>query len=71
MTPPVVSQVQRLLDEGKPPADVARDLDLKVDTVRKAILAGRLHRPGAGARGAGGARSKSERSVEDEDAGMG
>ncbi len=71
LTPPVLESAQHLLNEGKTPSDVARELNLKADTVRKAIFHGRLHRPGGGARRGREAMSKSERSAEDQDAGMG
>ena len=73
----VCMKVQGLLDQGKTPGDVAKRLELKSDTVRKAIQHGRLHRPSSGGSTApvttaeGGASSKSERIVEESDAGMG
>jgi transposase-like protein len=45
LTPPVIEEVQELLDNGYSIPDSARKLDLKIDTLRKAILAGRLHKP--------------------------
>ena len=45
LTPPVVQKVQKLLDNGQSIPDIARQLDLKADTLRKALLAGRLHQP--------------------------
>lgn len=45
LTPPVLAKAQEKLDEGLNPLEVADQLDLKSDTLRKAILAGRLHRP--------------------------
>lgn len=45
LTPPVVQKVQKLLDNGQSIPDIARQLDLKADTLRKAVLAGRLHQP--------------------------
>ncbi len=73
LTEEVSSQVQDLLDQGKSPGDIAERLSLKSDTVRKAILHGRLHRPSSAPVGEAesGASSKSERSAEDSDAGMG
>ena len=69
----VLEQAQTLLDQHMVPSEVAERLNLKVDTVRKAIQSGRLHRPATVSRrtcGDGGS-SKSERSAEDGDAGMG
>lgn len=84
LTPPVVAELQRLLDQGLAVAPAAAQLGLKVDTVRKAIRAGRLRPPapapaapvGAApaAVGAGGTPrgpSKSERSAVDHAAEMG
>ena len=45
LTPPVLEEAQKKLDEGLSPSEVADQLNLKPDTLRKAILAGRLHRP--------------------------
>jgi len=45
LTPDVMAEAQRLLDEGLEPADVARRLELKADTLSKAVRAGRLHKP--------------------------
>jgi hypothetical protein len=45
LTEVVLKQAQALLDEMHTPSDVSATLGLKADTVRKAILAGRLHRP--------------------------
>lgn len=42
LTPPVVQKAQELLDEGMPVGDVAVALDLKRDTLQKAVRAGRL-----------------------------
>jgi len=77
LTEVVRGQVQDLLDQRKTPGDVSQHLGLKVDTIRKAILEGRLHRPSSeGARRSGTsaareASSKSERSAEESDAEMG
>ena len=43
LTDDVLQQAQRLLSEGQAPYDVADQLDIKRDTLRKAIRAGRLH----------------------------
>lgn len=77
LTEAVRGQVQDLLGQGKTPGDVSRHLGLKVDTIRKAIVNGRLHRPSSTSVKVSGksarreASSKSERSAEDSDAEMG
>ncbi len=45
LTTEVLEETQRLLDEGLEITDVAQRLDLKRDTLAKAISAGRLHKP--------------------------
>ena len=72
LTKDICRQVQGLLDQNNTPGDIAQRLNLKSDTVRKAILHGRLHRPSSApvAESEGGASSKSDRSAEDSDAGM-
>ena len=45
LTPGVMAEAQRLLDEGLETADVARRLELKPDTLSKAVRAGRLRKP--------------------------
>ncbi len=45
LTPAVLEQVQQLLDEEYSFSDIARELGLKVDTLQKAVRAGKLHRP--------------------------
>jgi len=42
LTPEVIEKLQALLDAGTPSAQAARELGVKPDTVRKAVLAGRL-----------------------------
>ena len=44
LTPEVVAEAQRLLDKGLEPAEAARRLELKPDTLSKAVRAGRLHK---------------------------
>ena len=44
LTPDVMAGAQALLDEGLETADVARQMELKPDTLSKAIRAGRLHK---------------------------
>lgn len=43
LTDDVLQQAQRLLSEGQEPYDVADQLEVKRDTLSKAIRAGRLH----------------------------
>lgn len=45
LTPEVIEQVQQLLSEHEEVADIASKLDIKADTLSKAIRAGRLHKP--------------------------
>jgi len=45
MTADVTAQAQELLDRGWPRREVAEELDIKCDTLRKAIEQGRLHEP--------------------------
>jgi hypothetical protein len=45
LTPDVVRQVQRQLDEGQSTDQIARQMNLKPNTLDKAVRAGRLHRP--------------------------
>ena len=45
LTPVVLIQAQQLLDDEIEPSDVADQLNIKRDTLGKAILAGRLHKP--------------------------
>ena len=40
-----VKQIQQLLSEQEEVADIALKLDIKPDTLSKAIRAGRLHKP--------------------------
>ncbi len=44
LTPEVVETAQRLLYEGKNISEVGKLLDIKFDTIRKAISSGRLHK---------------------------
>ena len=44
LTPPVLLQAQQLLDEGGEIPEVARELAIKADTLRKAVVAGKLHK---------------------------
>jgi hypothetical protein len=45
LTPAVLGQAQQLLDEGLETPQVADRLGIKRDTLRKAVRAGRLHKP--------------------------
>jgi transposase len=45
LTAPVMAEAQGLLDEGLEVTQVAQRLELKRDTLAKAIQAGRLHKP--------------------------
>ena len=47
MTPEVAARAQQLLGTGWSPMEVANELGLKVDTLRKAIQKGQLIRPGS------------------------
>jgi hypothetical protein len=73
LTESVLKEAQDLLDMGMTAGDISRRLGQKADTIRKAILHGRLHRPSVCGKNRNGreASSKSERSAEDSDAGMG
>jgi hypothetical protein len=73
LTETVLNDTQGLLDQGMTPSAVAQQLGQKADTIRKAILHGRLHRPPASpTRGNNReASSKSERSSGDSDGEMG
>jgi len=44
LTPEVLTEAQRLLHAGLEPSEVAEQLNVKHDTLSKAIRAGRLHR---------------------------
>jgi transposase len=44
LTDEVVEKVQRYLDKGYSPSEIAGKLDLKANTIRKAIQAGRLRK---------------------------
>jgi predicted DNA-binding protein (UPF0251 family) len=45
LTPNVLAEAQRLLDEGLESAAVAERVGVKPDTLSKAVRAGRLHKP--------------------------
>jgi len=44
LTPPVIEQVQQLLDDGLETPEVADQLGIKRNTLSKAVFAGRLHK---------------------------
>ena len=73
LTESVLSEAQCFLDQGLSPRVVSERLGQKADTIRKAILHGRLHRVSVSSdRGnTRDASSKSERSVIDSDGEMG
>lgn len=77
LTPEVVEKVQKFLDKGHKPQEVAGKLDLKANTVRKAIQDGRLRKieedNGAKKKEQRDAavQTKSDRAVVDSQAGMG
>lgn len=60
LTPEKLVESQRLLDEGSPRGEVANELGIKDDTLRKAISDGRLHK-----RPERAGTDKSTRSVQD------
>ena len=45
LTPPVLERIQELLDQERSIPEIAKELDLKSDTLRKAVSAGKLHKP--------------------------
>lgn len=45
LTPAILAQVQELLDVQRSIPEIARELSLKADTLRKAVQAGKLHKP--------------------------
>ena len=45
LTESVLIQAQQMLDEGKTVSDVASALEIKSNTLAKAVVAGRLHKP--------------------------
>jgi transposase len=45
LTPEVLKRAQELLAEGQPRSAVAKELDVKLDTLNKAVRAGRLVEP--------------------------
>ncbi len=45
LTPNVLEKDQSMLDNEQTIPEIARGLDLKADTLRKAVSAGKLHRP--------------------------
>lgn len=45
LTPPVLAEVQKCLDQGDEIAEIAIRMDLLADTLRKAVHVGTLHKP--------------------------
>jgi hypothetical protein len=45
LTPPVLEKIQELLDLERSIPEIAKELELKSDTLRKAVSAGKLHKP--------------------------
>jgi len=45
LTPEVLNAAQQLFDDGSQIADVARQLEIKPNTLSKAVKAGHLHKP--------------------------
>ncbi len=60
-----VERAQELLDDGATPPEVARRMELKGDTVRKAVKQGTLKRPGGKPSRAYARSTKGERSARD------
>ncbi len=75
LTPPVVARAQELLYRGGSPSEVADELGIKRDTLRKALNQGRLQGPPrqrpSEAEAEAPASDKSQRSLEDATASMG
>jgi hypothetical protein len=71
LTPAVIEETQKLLDEGRSVPEVAAELGLKRDTLAKAVLDGRLHRAKKKDITREQLSTKSERSVEDSTAELG
>jgi hypothetical protein len=71
LTPAVLAEAQQLLDEGLEPSQVADRLEVKRDTLSKAIRAGRLHRRDNSPCQTQALTCKSERSALDHAAPMG
>ncbi len=45
LTPEVVEKIQSMLDNEQSIPEIAGELNLKADTLRKAVFAGKLHKP--------------------------
>ena len=67
----VKKECQELLDNGRSRQDICKKLDIKYDTLRKAIACGRLHEPNNNKATIKDCSSKSKRTVEDAKAGEG
>ena len=71
LTDEVTAQAQQLLSRGGSRLEVAKQLGVRYDTLRKAINQGRLHEPPAAADISPAASDKSQRSITDATAEMG
>jgi hypothetical protein len=71
LTQEVVAPAQVLLSQGRSRRQIADELGIRYDTLRKAINQGRLHEPATDARTADAASDKSTRSVTDASTEMG
>jgi transposase len=71
LTETVKKECQELLDNGWSRQNICEKLNIKYDTLRKAIASGRLHEPNMNKTSVKHGSSKSERTVEDAKAGEG
>ena len=71
ITEKVKNECQELLDKGWSRKEVCEKLEIKYDTLRKAISSGRLHEPTIVKTSENSGSTKSERTVEDAKAGEG
>jgi transposase-like protein len=71
LTPTVIEQVQQFLSDHEEVADIATKLGIKVNTLSKAIRAGRLHKPAKKKDSSDLVSCKSARSIADRAALMG
>lgn len=71
LTQQVKSQCQKLLDNGVSRREICDKLNIKYDTLRKAIVAGRLHEPDLVKAEKKSGSSKSQRTIADAKAGEG
>lgn len=71
LTPDVIEAVQAKIGEGKHPNDIAEEMGIKVDTIKKAIQDGRLEKGKKKLEEGNKRAPKSERSVQDANAALG